>query len=110
MASQSARIGQVENLAIASGGTLSNAIGSKGGMTENLMIYGSNVTDGVLTFNYQVSPDGVNWFDLVDAAAANVVPPLQGKAKDLPYIAPFIRVKASAVTTAIRTWNVSAEI
>lgn len=108
--SQNARIWQVESFIIANGATLSNAVGSKGGMTENLMIYGSNVTDGVLTFNYQVSPDGINWFDLVDAAAANVIPPLQGKAKDLPYISPFIRIKASAVTTAIRTWNVTAEI
>lgn len=104
-------VGQLESFTIAVGADTSNAIQAKGGINGATMVYGKKVTDGAITYKYQVSADNIDWFDLVDSAAAAVVPPLEGKAKALNDVAVYTRIKASAnVTVAPKVWHVSAEI
>jgi len=103
-------VSALEPFVIANGTSTSNAISAKGGNNGNMMVYGKTVTDGVITYKYQVSTDNVDWFDLVDSAANAVIPPLEGKAKMLNDIAVYVRIKSSANVTAERKWYVSAEI
>lgn len=103
-------VGQRDSFVIALGAVNSNAIQAQGGINGACMVYGINTTDGVITYKYQVSADGANWVDLVDAAAAAVIPPLQGKGKMLNDVSVYTRIVASAPVTAIRTWHVSSEL
>jgi hypothetical protein len=84
----------------------------------SLIIYARNATDGVLTYKIQVSPDdGTTWFDLEDSAAAVIAAPnVNGKARHYtPSLnnwwgaATQMRLVASAVTTGIRTWDVTKQ-
>lgn len=105
-------VGPEEPFKIPNGQSVSNAIKAKGGNNASLMVYARNATDGAITYNYQVTDNvGVgNWYDLVDAAAANIIPPLTGKAKALNEPAAAYRIKASAPVTADRFWDVTAEL
>lgn len=81
-----------------------------------LMLTGENVTDGAITYTVEVTDDfepsaGGTWSTLQDAGV-DVVPPLQGKAKSLPFSAlgaTGFRLKSSAPVTADRTWGASKQ-
>lgn len=103
-------VGQLNSFVIPIGTANSNAIQAKGGINGATMVYGISVTDGVITYKYQVSADGVNFVDLVDSAGAAIIPPLEGKGKALNDVAVYVRIVASANVTANRTWHVSAEL
>lgn len=104
-------VAQYLSLTIAVGAVNSNAITAKGGVNGGTMVYGKTVTDGVLTYKYQVSANNIDWMDLVDSAAAAVIPPLEGKAKMLNDVAAFVRIVASGAVTAVpKVWHISAEI
>ncbi len=104
-------LGQIENFTIAVGADVSNAIRIKESIYTGLLVHGKVVTDGAITYKYQVSPDNTDWYDLVDSAAAAVIPPLEGKAKTLEDIAVYTRIKSSANVTAVpKVWEVSAAL
>lgn len=104
-------VGKLESFIIAVGAAVSNSIQAKGGINGATMVYGKTVTDGAITYKYQVSADNIDFFDLVDSAATAVIPPLEGKAKALNDVAVWTRIKSSANVTAVdKVWHVSAEI
>lgn len=83
---------------------------------ESIILYGRNVTDGVLTYKIQVSPDeGSTWYDLETAAAAVVAAPnITGKARHYAAsldnwwgTATQMRIVSSAVVAADRFWEVT---
>lgn len=87
----------------------------------SIILYGRNVTDGVLTYKIQVCPDmdaaAPSWFDLETAAAAVVAAPnITGKARHYtPSLdnwfgaAAGVRIVSSAVTTADRFWEMTKQ-
>jgi hypothetical protein len=87
----------------------------------SILVYGRNVTDGVLTYKIQVSPDmdaaTPTWYDLEDAAAAVIaLPNITGKARHYtPSLnnwwgsATGMRAVSSAVTTADRFWEITKQ-
>ena len=103
-------IGRMEDFTILDGEDTSNSIKAKGAYDGTLLVYGHTVTDGALTYKYQVSPDDTEWYDLVDAADNPVTPPIEGEAKSLTDIAAFTRIKASAAVTGDKLWRVSGEL
>lgn len=105
-----ATVGVIQSLIIPSGANVSNTVTPKGGHNGALLVFGKTVTDGAITYSYQVSDNGTDWYDLVDGSAAAITPPLEGKAKVLDVTSPNLRVKSNANVTAARTWKVSAEI
>lgn len=105
-----ANINVVASLVIPNGSNVSNAVTARGGHNGDMMVYGKTVTDGAITYIYQVSDAGTDWYDLVDSAAAAVIPPLENKAKVVEQVGVQLRIKSSANVTAARTWKVSAEI
>jgi hypothetical protein len=84
---------------------------------EVIMLYGVSVTDGAITYNFQVCPniDATTplWYDFFPAGAL-LAPPAQSQAiaysratvNDL-MAADAIRLKASAGVTANRNWNLT---
>ncbi len=99
-----------KDLTIIVGAQVSNALRSNNLFDNSVMVYGKTVTDGVITYKYQVSPDNVTWFDLVDDTATAVIPPLQDKAKQVDQgMFVYIRIASSAPVTAVnKVWNTSA--
>jgi len=89
---------------------------------EAIMLYGLNVTDGVITFTIQITNNidaaAPTFFTLQTppGAPADIAPPLQGKAFTLTrgeaaamFAADAFKIHSSAPVTAIRTWNVSKQ-
>lgn len=86
-----------------------------------VILYGRNVTDGVLTYKIQVSPDMdiavPVWYDLEDSAATVVAAPnITGKSRVYSSsltnwwgAAEGMRIVSSAVVTADRIWEITKQ-
>lgn len=104
-------VGLIGAVTIPNGGTNSNAMTAKEGYNVEVLLHGRSVTDGAITYKVQSSPDGgTTWYDLVDDAAAAVVPALQGKAKRIALLTDTWRIQASGAVSADRIWDVTGEL
>lgn len=108
---------------ITNGQTISNVVKANEVFEDavGITLFGRNVTDGVLTYKIQVSPDmdaaAPVFYDLEDAAAAVIAAPnITGKAR---YYTPSLnnwwgaaagaRIVSSAVTTGDRFWDATKQ-
>ncbi|SRR5258705_13634669 len=107
---------KLEDLLIPNGTNVSNNIRIED--AEALLVIADSVTDGVLTYTFEVTTDisslgapaaGAVFATLQNATPADVVPPLAGKARSLIDEIKgciYIRIKSSANVTANRNWRV----